>query len=290
MTLYGVDIHPRYQAGISIEQIRAEGFEFMACKVSEGTTVYDSQDWLRRGRKCGLLCLGYHYLSAGNEDAQARVFAGQLTQAGVPGMLDVEDGSGNIGNVRSFLDACRVHHADVRLLYLPHWYWHDHMGSPDLSGLPPLWASSYVAGGGHASTLYENVNDSRWAGYGGLDVAVLQFTDEADVAGYHVDADAYRGSRQQLAALLAAPLTPTGRNSIPAMEYGQTSDAIRHLQDWLNQTFPAYSHIDPVSGYYGDQTTQVVAEFQRRVGIIGGDGRNCGPQTRGELSKLGFSG
>ncbi len=36
MGIHGVDLHPRFQAGINIEEIRREGFDFMAVKVSEG--------------------------------------------------------------------------------------------------------------------------------------------------------------------------------------------------------------------------------------------------------------
>lgn len=36
MGIYGVDLHPQFQAGIGIEEIRREGFDFMAVKVSEG--------------------------------------------------------------------------------------------------------------------------------------------------------------------------------------------------------------------------------------------------------------
>lgn len=299
MTIFGVDIHPEYQAGISIEQIRAEGFDFMACKVSQGTTVYASQDWLRRGRACGLLCLGYHYLNAGNESAQARVFADQLAQAGVPGMLDVENGSGGVNNVRMFLDAAMAYGAQVPLVYLPHWYWQQ-IGSPSLTGLPPLWASSYVSAGGFASALYGAVASSCWNGYGGLGVEVLQFTDKANVAGRQIDANAYRGGRGEFTALLGAPVQPTpvqppvpanqGWASIPDMMVGQNSPAIARVQVWLNTNFPAYSNISPTEGDYGPQTTKVIAEFQRRVGIIGGDGRNVGPQTKQAMWQLGFRG
>lgn len=208
MAIYGVDIHPRYQAGISIEQIRAEGFDFMACKLSEGTGVYDSQDWLRRGKACGLLCLGYHYLRPGNEPAQAAVFAEQLARTGVPGMLDAEALAGDertptlsVAGIRRFLAEATARGARVPLLYLPRWYW-ERLGSPDLSGLPPLWASSYVNGSGYASALYETVTPSRWAPYGGLGVEVLQFSDKATVAGHLIDANHYRGTYEQFAALI----------------------------------------------------------------------------------------
>jgi hypothetical protein len=86
------------------------------------------------------------------------------------------------------------------------------------------------------------------------------------------------------------PPSGPGPESIPFMEYGQTSPTIQHAQSWFNTNFQAYSHINPVSGYYGDQTTAVVKEFQRRVGIKGGDGRNIGPQTRQAMYQFGFRG
>ncbi|MGH3795905.1 MAG: GH25 family lysozyme [Pseudonocardiaceae bacterium] len=213
--IFGVDIHPQYQAGISIEQIRAEGFDFMAVKVSEGTNdsflSAGSADWLRRGKAAGLLCLGYHYLRPGNEDAQARIFVSALAATGVAGMLDVETGSGDIGNVRTFLGACSGYGGNVPLLYLPYWYWQQ-IGSPSLSGLPALWASHYVSGSGTAAVLYAKVANSWWAGYGGGNVEVLQFTDQAQVAGRQIDADAYRGTRDQFASLIKQPAATVQRS------------------------------------------------------------------------------
>jgi hypothetical protein len=79
-----------------------------------------------------------------------------------------------------------------------------------------------------------------------------------------------------------------GPSSIPLMERGQTSDDIRRLQAWMNANFQLYSHISPVSGFYGDQTTAVIKEFQRRVGIVGGNGERVGIQTRVKLYEHGF--
>lgn len=78
--------------------------------------------------------------------------------------------------------------------------------------------------------------------------------------------------------------------NIPDMAYGQSNDSIKRLQTWLNSQFPLYSKINPITGYYGDQTTSVIKEFQRRAGIIGGDGRNVGPQTKAKLWEYGFRG
>lgn len=297
--IYGIDVHPDYQRGLNIEQICAEGFDFMAVKLSEATATFNGLDWIRRGQECGLLCLGYHYLRPGNEAQQARVFSDQLAATGgVPGMLDAEAITAvggvptlRVDGIHRFLDACAANGARVPLLYLPRWYW-QRMGSPDLSGLPMLWASSYVSGSDYASALYERVTPSYWAAYGNLPVAVLQFTDKALVAGYRVDADVYLGTRDDFAKLIG-PNTPRppspdpGPGSIPLMEFGQTSDAVRALQAWLNRTFPAYSHL-PVTGFYGSMTQSVIKEFQRRVGIVGGDGANVGNLTRGKLYEHGF--
>ena len=203
--IFGVDIHPRYQAGISIEQIRREGFDFIAVKVTDGMDSSfmeaGSADMIRRAKKAGLLTLGYHYLRAGNEEVQAKLFGAQLRTLQVPGMLDAEEGAGGITSIRAFMAACRKHNIPVPLMYLPRWYWQK-IGSPDLRGLPPLWASRYVTGADFAAKLYDRHSAAGWESYGGLPVEVLQFTDKARVAGRNIDADHYRGTREQFAALI----------------------------------------------------------------------------------------
>jgi len=91
---------------------------------------------------------------------------------------------------------------------------------------------------------------------------------------------------------LGGPPVPdpvVGPSVIPFMNWGDRSDAIAHMQAWLNRMYPSYSRL-PVTGYYGDLTTQVIKEFQRRVGIVGADGKNVGPLTRAKLFEAGFRG
>lgn len=83
------------------------------------------------------------------------------------------------------------------------------------------------------------------------------------------------------------PQPTPGPDSIPTMQFGQTSDAIRHLQQWTNQMYESYSQL-PVTGLYGPMTQAVIAEFQRREGIVGGDGYNVGPQTKAALWAAGY--
>lgn len=211
MSIWGVDIHPSYLAGADMEHIRREGFDFMAVKVSEArdiTFMHRSADLIRRAKAAGILCLGYHQLHAGDEDNQARLFAIALRTAGVPGLLDVEGGAGSVTNIRRFVERCQVHGAHVPLMYLAKWYWQK-IGSPDLRGLPALWASRYVTGQtGTAPAMYQRHHPAGWSPYGGLSVEVLRFTDRATVAGRRLDASHYRGTREDFTALITAGRDP----------------------------------------------------------------------------------
>lgn len=108
--------------------------------------------------------------------------------------------------IRRFHARCDYHGADLRLDYIPRWFW-ERMGSPILAGLQPLWASSYPSRAvGTPQDLYRAVTPDRWAGYGGNSVDILQFAETGLVAGQQpVDVDAYLGTRDELATLLGIP-------------------------------------------------------------------------------------
>ena len=116
-------------------------------------------------------------------------------------MLDFEDGSGNIDNFWAMLQAIEARGVHVALSYIPRWYW-ERIGRPDLSRVPGLIQSSYVNGTGYASVLYPGDKSIRWAPYGGRQPDILQFTDKAQIAGKALDANAFRGSPDQLRTLL----------------------------------------------------------------------------------------
>lgn len=202
MTLFGIDISNNNGSHIDMAQVAAEGFSFVFCKVSEGDYFADATwpGYRDAARAAGLLTLGYHYAIAScDPQAQAATFAG--ADGGGCVMIDFEDNSGNI------LDYWRLVHAfnavDIAVVcsYVPHWYWQQ-IGSPDLSAVSAVTASSYVGGSGYASVLYPGDDWSGWAPYGGAQPRILQFTDRCMVAGHSVDANAFRGDRPELAALL----------------------------------------------------------------------------------------
>jgi lysozyme len=209
--IYGVDLS-RYQAGISLHGVRSEGFDFAFCKVSQGGD-YRSPEWPRmrdEARAAGLILAGYHYIDRSDPARQAANCGGHLGDLSIPVALDLEEGGGDIAQYRRVLDAFTAAGIRVPLSYIPRWYWQE-IGSPDLSDLPPLWASRYPSSAvDYASSLYQAIEQAGgglstyWEGYGGNRVAVLQYACTAVVQGRQVDADAYLGTRDELAALLGS--------------------------------------------------------------------------------------
>lgn len=216
MTLWGIDIS-QWQAGIDLQRVRDEGFEFVIARVGQGAggkygTTRDIE-WIRHrdeANRLGLVLCAYWYVGDGiSPDENAKLCASWMEDTSIPVILDCEDGSGDVNHFHATLDAFMARGMYVPLSYIPHWYWNN-LGSPSLAGLPPLWASRYVNGSGYASNLYPGDNSDFWSGYGGNAVELLQFTNSAFVAGYHVDADAFRGTREQFINVVGKPSLGNG--------------------------------------------------------------------------------
>lgn len=214
MTIFGIDISNNNGPNIDMSRVKSEGFEFVFAKVSEGSGFRD-WTWPRyrdSAKANGLAVAGYHYLTTDPIDAQADLFLDQLGDPTCPIMVDFEANGGGQLNYWNFVRAINARGREVNLSYEPRWYWQS-IGSPALGDLPGLIQSSYVNGDGFAAALYPGDSSGNWAGFGGDTVDILQFTDKASVAGYRLDANAFRGSRTELDALLgtaiAAPATLT---------------------------------------------------------------------------------
>lgn len=201
--IFGPDVS-RYQGAVDHARVRREGHEFLIAKISQGSSLRDPQ-WPRNrdgARAAGLITLGYHYIDTTNADAQARNCAGWLGDRNVPVALDHERGGGNIGQYRAVLDAFRRAGLRVVLSYIPPFYWRE-IGQPDLHGLPPLWKARYPGGtAAGPSAMYAKVPGHYWDAYGGQTPVLLQFTDQALVCGQKMDCNAFRGTRQEFAALV----------------------------------------------------------------------------------------
>jgi hypothetical protein len=203
MTIFGPDISNN-NGVVDIDRVADEGFDFVFAKVSEGSGFRDGY-WPRTRDWCaarGLICVGYHYVKTDNADAQAACF--KNNGGGNKVMFDFEANSGGIDNFWNCVHAFNRAGIEVVLSYIPRWYWQQ-IGSPDISNIPGLLIqSSYVSGGSApASAMYPGDDSRFWAGFGGHNVDILQFTDKAIVAGMSLDANAFRGSKAELASALS---------------------------------------------------------------------------------------
>lgn len=174
-------------------------------KAGEGSTFVD-EDFasnLAEARAAGQLVGAYWYQRASASAAAHVAKIRQVVPLDVPVILDVEANSGGVALTREIIRQLNAVGYRTPLLYIPRWYWQQ-IGSPSLAGLPPLWSSRYpdmVVG--TLADEWADVPASYWTGYGGLAVALLQFTSSARIAGYQpLDASAFRGTRAELAALL----------------------------------------------------------------------------------------
>ncbi|WP_373202695.1 glycoside hydrolase family 25 protein [Mycobacterium marinum] len=213
VTIYGVDISNN-NGQVDIAAIKREGFDFLWCKVSEGAAFKDSFWPSNRdqAREQGLILAGYHYAREGDPAAQADNFVSHLGDKSIPAMLDFEDGSGGIDNYWAVKREVEARGVRVALSYIPDWYW-ERIGKPDLSGVPGLIASEYVNGSDYAIRLYPGDNWRGWNPYGGRQPDILQFTSSAVIAGKRLDANAFRGTPNQLRKLLLS-LSPEGDDEL----------------------------------------------------------------------------
>lgn len=201
-----------WQAGISIEQIVAEGYAAIICKASEGGDFLDGQfdAWIPRIRDAGAIPGAYHYLRAGDGAAQARILHRRVAAHGGPaGFLVACDNEADAGwdtTVAFVAEWHRVSGGHPLIMYSGAWWWSER-GWPGASLTPHLWHSRYVDGSDVGSALYDRVPDGWWRpGYGGWEAAtLLQFTSAARVAGQAIDVSAFRGSLDELRVLTGAP-------------------------------------------------------------------------------------
>jgi hypothetical protein len=223
---FGLDISHHQDLGLDLARCKREGIDFVFLKGTEGGNFTDPEFAanLAEARRAGLLVAAYCFVRANTSAAAHVAHVARIVPKDVPIIPDVEtalDGSKpSLALTRDVIARLRAAGYRVPLSYVPRWYWRDAWGSPSLAGLPPLWSSRYPDNVvGLLADEWDDVPAHYWDGYGGLPVAVLQFTSSTRVAGYEpLDANAYRGTRAQLAALLG----------------GQEEDDMPSLEDMLN--------------------------------------------------------
>lgn len=213
-----------HQAGISIQGIKDSGASALVARVGQGAgrkpdgsgnygTTRD-REWVRHrneARRVGLPLIAYWYtgdlISAGDNADLAKAWVGDQS---IPWMLDHENASGSLDHYRATVAAFQSRGLRVILGYVPRWYWSGTGRKGALVPGPPLVNSAYRGGAGTPATIYKSHRASDWDSYGGNSVIMLQFTNQAQMAGRKIDCSAFRGDRAALLALIEGddmPLT-----------------------------------------------------------------------------------
>ena len=198
-TLFYPDVS-HYQAGLSLA-----GAVACIAKATEGVTFNDRSytTFKAQAQGLGIPFGAYHWLHASDVPGQAR-HAFAVVGPSVPLMIDDEDtGDGlSIPRTLAFVQAYRALGGVVTLEYLPRWFWAGH-GSPDLR---PLAA----AGLSLISSNYTAYSDTGpgWNPYGGMTPAIWQYTSRQMFNGQECDFNAFKGTVDQLRALMYGGAAP----------------------------------------------------------------------------------
>lgn len=231
--IFGIDV-ASYQAGIDMTQVAAEGFAFAVVKQTQGSWYLNParNQQLDGAIAAGLEVVQYHFMEAG--DAQAQIaYIKAHHRPGIPIALDWEKYKADTGmeiapweTVRAVRDGLAGFAPSVGLYLNPEDY-RAHAGGADLSDWDWVWKAAYPYDRrGYASVLYDLAPDWGWGALGNHTPEIWQFTSTATVAGLsEVDANAFRGTREQLHQLLYKAAT---------LEEGFTMADIQEIKDYID--------------------------------------------------------
>jgi glycosyl hydrolase family 25 len=176
----------------------------VAALLTKATQGVDNVDPTYAGYKAqatadGVIFAGFHYVTTDDVQAQA-AHAFAVIGPDVPAMWDFEKGGGTVAHMYGVHDAYVALGGTATLGYAPHWYL-ESLGSPSITGFKPrglaLISSAY--------TGYSDTGEG-WNGYGGMTPTIWQYTDAGDCNGHSVDMNAFKGSLDELAAVIMGDL------------------------------------------------------------------------------------
>lgn len=217
-TLHGVDVS-EHQSGMSLKRAAREGIDFAIIRTTDGTykdRCYRSH--LEDAEGAGMLTAAYHYLRNPSEGTTVA----QQVQASLevmgdkkrPVWIDVETNAGlHVDHIRQ----CKAEfeRRGVRVIgcysYVPYWEGRISPSEPDSHEFGAFWVAAYGQNrGGAPRAIYPGDQHHQWDyPLGNQKPAIWQYGSNAQVAGYSVDVNAYRGSREQLRALFTGQQAPS---------------------------------------------------------------------------------
>jgi hypothetical protein len=244
MTIFFPDISS-YEAGLTIQP----GTVAVVAKATEGTYYRDAQyaGFKAQAAHVGAVFSAYHFLKAGNGAAQADYCHAMVGDT--PVMLDVEtEGASKptVADCAAFINRMHALGGRVWGAYFPQWYWQQVGGNLASLGVAVV------------SSNYTSYSDSGpgWAPYGGATPVIWQYTNAQSYGGQRMDFNAYKGTVQQLAALINGSTTPTPN----------TGDTVPAIPSSIGQKWPDIAN--QFVGSYDDSTAIIWADAGARAAAL----------------------
>ena len=272
-TLFGVDVS-EHQDGMSLKRAASEGISFAIIRTTDGThrdRCYRSH--LEDAEAAGLVTAAYHYLRNPSEGTTVA----QQVQASLevmgdkkrPMWIDVETTAGlHVDHIRQCKREFEKH--GVRVIgaysYVPYWEGSISPHEPDSHEFGAFWVAAYGRNPyGKPRDIYPGDRHQQWDyPLGNQKPALWQYGSNAQVAGYSVDINAYRGSKAQLRALFSGKPVPNDEPS----------------EEDMNKLYRQITAF--ISGYLGPQI-DAIQEIWRQLRGPGGNGwEQLGQNERGQ--------
>ena len=272
-TLVGTDIS-EHQNGMSLRRAASEGISFAIIRTTDGTykdSCYRSH--LDDAESAGLVTAAYHYLRNPSEGTSVA----QQVQASLevmgdkkrPMWIDVETPAGlHVDHIRACKREFEKH--GVRVIgcysYVPYWEGHVAPHEPDSHEFGAFWVAAYGQNPyGKPRDIYPGDQHPQWNHPLGNQKPVMwQYGSNAQVAGYSVDINAYRGTKAELQALFSGKPAPDEEPS----------------EEEMNKLYRQITAF--ISGYLGPQI-DAIQEIWRQLRGPGGKGwEQLGQNERGQ--------
>lgn len=175
-------------------------------KATQGTTYVDPTyaNHRKQAAALGIPFSGYHWFDDTDPVAQARWY--HANAGGAPCMWDAEAPGATVPRILTATAELKRLSGRAWGVYLPHWWWQGHIGSPDLR---PLTAAGLAL----VSSDYRVVPPGAgWVPYGGVTPTVWQFTDHRVFNGVPCDFNRFDGTVEQLRTLFNGSIQPSGED------------------------------------------------------------------------------
>ena len=272
-TIYGIDIS-EHNDGLSCARAAREGIDFAIIRTTDGThrdRCYRSH--LEDAESAGLVTAAYHYLRNPSEGTtvaqQVKASLEVMGDKKRPMWIDVETQAGlHVDHIRACKREFEKH--GVRVIgaysYVPYWEGSISPHEPDSHEFGAFWVAAYGRNPyGKPRDIYPGDRHQQWDYPLGNQKPVLwQYGSNAQVAGYSVDINAYRGTKAQLRALFSGKNPP---NEEPSEEE-------------MNKLYKQITAF--ISGYLGPQI-DAIQEIWRQLRGPGGKGwEQLGQNERGQ--------